>query len=143
MNKRKPGSVEEMQLQLNRYQTLKERIQNNLEEVERLRSCMVRVTVAYKDAPGWDRKQSDQNVILTEINKLTEHIIADTDKMSDEFYAVERLIDRLDNTKERDVLRYKYIYGNSWEEMEEKMNYSRATLWRFHRKALIHLASKI
>jgi len=143
MNKKKPGSVEEMQQQLNRYQTLKERIQNNLDEVERLRSCMVRVTVAFKDAPGWDRKQSDQNVILTEINKLTEHIKADTDKMSDEFYAVERLIDRLDNTKERDVLRYKYIYGNSWEEMEEKMNYSRATLWRFHRKALIHLASKI
>ena len=143
MNKKKPGSVEEMQQQLNRYQTLKERIQNNLDEVERLRSCMVRVTVAFKDAPGWDRKQSDQNVILTEINKLTEHIKADTDKLSDGFYAVERLIDRLDNTKERDVLRYKYIYGNSWEEMEEKMNYSRATLWRFHRKALIHLASKI
>lgn len=143
MNKRKPGSVEEMQQQLNRYQTLKERIQNNLDEVERLRSCMVRVTVAYKDAPGWDRKQSDQNVILTEIEKLTNHIKADTNNLNEAFYEAERLINELEDVNEARVLRYKYIYGNSWEEMEEKMNYSRATLWRFHRKALIHLASKI
>ncbi|MBR0294141.1 MAG: DUF1492 domain-containing protein [Acidaminococcaceae bacterium] len=142
MNKRKPASVEEMQLRLNKYQTLKDRIQNNLDEVERLRNCMVRVTVAYKDAPGWDRKQSDQNVILTEIEKLSKHIKADTDNLSKAFYEAERLIGELDNVNEAQVLRYKYIYGYSWEEIEEKMKYSRATLWRFHRKALYHLVSK-
>ena len=141
MNKRKPGSVEEMQLQLNRYQTLKERIQNNLEEVERLRSCMVRVTVAYKDAPGWDRKQSDQNVILTEIEKLTNHIKADTNNLKEAFCEAERLILKLEDVNEAQVLRYKYIWGYSWAEIEEKMNYSRTSLKRIHRRALYNLLS--
>lgn len=126
--------------QLERYQEIKERINNNLEEVERLRNCMVRVKVAFKDAPGWERKQSDQNVILTEINKLAEHIKSDVDKMSGEFYAVERLIDWLGNKNERDVLRYKYIYDYSWAEIEEKLSYSRSSLKRIHHTALYKIA---
>ena len=141
MNKRKPGSVEEMQLQLNRYQTLKDRIQNNLDEVERLRSCMVRVTVAYKDAPGWDRKQSDQNVILTEIEKLTKHIKADTNNLNEAFYEAECIINGLEDVNEAQVLRYKYIYGYSWAEIGEKMNYSVVSIKRFHRRALYNLIS--
>lgn len=141
MNKRKPASVEEMQLRLNKYQTLKDRIQNNLDEVERLRNCMVRVTVAYKDAPGWDRKQSDQNVILTEIEKLSKHIKADTDNLSKAFYEAERLIGEIDNVNEAQVLRYKYIWGYSWAEIGEKMNYSVVSIKRFHRRALYNLLS--
>ena len=128
---------------LSRYLENKNRINNNLDEIQRLRSCMNKVTATYKDAPGWDRKTSDQAVILTEIGKLSDHIKEDTTKLQDKYSKAELLIDHLDDRCEREVLRLIYVNGCSRREIEAKLGYSRVQIYRIQRKALKNLLKKI
>lgn len=128
---------------LSRYISCKNRINNNLDEIQRLRSCMEKVTVTYKDAPGWDRKTSDQAVILTEIGKLSDHIKDDTARLQEENQKAQILIDKLDDSKERDVLQLMYINGLGMEEIGEKLGYSRMQIYRIHKKALKNILTKL
>lgn len=128
---------------LSRYISCKNRINNNLDEIQRLRSCMEKVTVTYKDAPGWDRKTSDQAVILTEIGKLSDHIKDDTARLQEENQKAQILIDKLDDSKERDVLQLMYIGGLGVEEIGEKLGYSRMQIYRIHKKALKNILNKL
>ena len=128
---------------LSRYISCKNRIDNNLDEIQRLRSCMEKVTVTYKDAPGWDRKTSDQAVILTEIGKLSDHIKDDTARLQEENQKAQILIDKLDDSKERDVLQLMYINGLGMEEIGEKLGYSRMQIYRIHKKALKNILTKL
>ena len=128
---------------LSRYLENKNRINNNLDEIQRLRSYMEEVTVTYKDAPGWDRKTSDQAVILTEIGKLSDHIKDDTARLQEENQKAQILIDKLDDSKERDVLQLMYINGLGMEEIGEKLGYSRSQIFRIQRRALKNLLKKI
>ena len=128
---------------LSRYAEYKNRISNNLDEIQRLRSCMEKVTVTYKDAPGWDRKTSDQAVILTEVQKLSDHIKDDTARLQDEYDKAQLLIDHLDDRHEREVLQLIYINGCSRGEIETKLGYSRVQIYRIQRKALKNLLKKI
>ncbi len=128
---------------LSRYLENKNRINNNLDEIQRLRSYMEKVTVTYKDAPGWDRKTSDQAVILTEIGKLSDHIKDDTARLQEENQKAQILIDKLDDSKERDVLQLIYINGLGMEEIGEKLGYSRSQIFRIQKRALKNLLKKI
>lgn len=128
---------------LSQYLECKNKINNNLDEIQRLRSCMSKVTVAYKDAPGWDRKTSDQSVILTEIEKLSDHIKEDTAKLQDKYAKAELLIDYLDDRCEREVLQLIYVNGCSRREIEAKLGYSRVQIYRIQRKALKNILKKI
>ena len=48
-------------------------------------------------------------------------------------------ISKLEEKKENDVLFYRYIKGWDWEEISEKMNYSKRWVLDIHGKALEHL----
>lgn len=133
----------ELVTHLSQYLELKNKINNNLDEIQRLRSCMNKVTVTYKDAPGWDRKTSDQAVILTEIEKLSDHIKDDTAKLQGKYLRAEALIDKLDDRCEREVLQLIYVNGCSRKEIETKLGYSRVQIYRIQRKALKNLLKKI
>lgn len=127
---------------LNKYIECRDRIKNNSEEIERLRSCMIRVSAAYKDAPGWDRKNSDQAVILTEIDKLTRHIKADSGRLETERQRVEALICRLENKDERDVLRMIYITGYEPKEVSFRLALSLSQVYRIRTRAARKLLKK-
>ena len=128
---------------LSRYVSCKKRIDNNLDEIQRLRSCMEKVTVTYKDAPGWDRKTSDQAVILTEIGKLSEHIREDAARLQKENIKTQLMIEKLDDSKEIEILQLMYINGCSVAEMEEKLSYSRSQIYRTHKRAVRNLVRKL
>lgn len=127
---------------LNKYIECRDRIKNNSEEIERLRSCMIRVSAAYKDAPGWDRENSDQAVILTEIDKLTRHIKADSRRLETERQRVEALISKLDNKDEREVLRMFYITGYEPKEVSFRLALSRSQVYRTRARAVRKLLKK-
>ena len=127
---------------LSGYISCKNRIDNNLDEIQRLRSCMEKVTVTYKDAPGWDRETSDQAVILTEIDKLSQHIKEDSARLQNNNIKVQRIIDSLDDDKEREVLQLTYINGYARNEIEEKLGYSRIQIYRIHKKAIRNILRK-
>ena len=121
---------------LSSYISCKKRIDNNLDEIQRLRSCMEKVTVTYKDAPGWERETSDQAVILTDIDKLSQYIKEDSSRLVDNIIKVQRIIDSLDDEKEREIMQLIYINGYTRSEVEEKIGYGRMQIYRMHKKAL-------
>lgn len=48
-------------------------------------------------------------------------------------------IDMLDKLEERLILRYRYLDGLSWKEIEDALEMSDRTVFRIHKKALGHL----
>lgn len=48
-------------------------------------------------------------------------------------------INRLDDPKQAQVLRYKYINGFGWPEMQARMHYSRGGLYGLHKRAIDRL----
>ena len=61
----------------------------------------------------------------------------------------ESLIARLDDTDEREVLRYYYLDRNgngglmTWAEVADVMGFNERTIYRIHGSALVHLAEKL
>lgn len=127
---------------LSGYISCKNRIDNNLDEIQRLRSCMEKVTVTFKDAPGWDRETSDQAVILTEIGKLSEYIKEDSAKLQNEISIVQSLIYGLADGREKNVMQMIYINGYDIEKIEEKLGYSRSQIYRMRKKAIRNILRK-
>lgn len=61
----------------------------------------------------------------------------------------ESLISKLDDTDEREVLRYYYLDNNcngglmTWADVAEVMGFNERTIYRIHGSALVHLAEKL
>ena len=47
-------------------------------------------------------------------------------------------VDRMQDQTEREILRYRYIDGLSWEEISARLNYSKRNVTRIHGRALQH-----
>ena len=72
---------------------------------------------------------------IDEIQRSVEEKVAYLIRLRDEINA---RIDMLDNHEEQVLLRYRYIDGFTWEEIESMMNVSERTAFRIHGNALAH-----
>ena len=72
---------------------------------------------------------------IDEIQRSVEEKVAYLISLRDEINA---RIDMLDNHEEQVLLRYRYIDGFTWEEIESMMNVSERTAFRIHGNALAH-----
>lgn len=71
--------------------------------------------------------------------QLRERYRAKLEELAEEQLAIEEAIEALEPTQ-RQMLRYKYIEGMTWEEVCVAMNYSWRQVHRLHAKALKQLA---
>ncbi len=72
---------------------------------------------------------------IDEIQRSVEEKVAQLISLRDEINA---RIDMLDSHEEQVLLRYRYIDGCTWEEIERMMNVSERTAFRIHGSALAH-----
>ena len=72
---------------------------------------------------------------IDEMQRNVEEKVAYLISLRDEINA---RIDMLDSHEEQILLRYRYIEGFSWEEIERMMNVSERTAFRIHGSALAH-----
>ena len=72
---------------------------------------------------------------IDEIQRRVEEKVAYLIRLRDEIKA---RIDMLDNHEEQVLLRYRYIDGFTWEDIESMMNVSERTAFRIHGNALAH-----
>lgn len=77
---------------------------------------------------------------IDEIQRSVEEKVAYLIRLRDEINA---RIDMLDNHEEQVLLRYRYIDGFTWEEIESMMNVSERTAFRIHGNALAHFLCRI
>lgn len=119
-----------------RIESLKEQL-SSLQEIEQsVRSQQI------SDMPKGGNRQQDLSDLMVKLEDLQAQIagaITDSCRIKLE---IEEALWGLDDTEEARVLRFRYIYFMSWEEINRITNYSRAQAWRIHNRAIRNLKMK-
>ena len=74
---------------------------------------------------------------------LEERITYEIDRYVDMREDAVRTIDMLPQGAERELLRYRYLCGLTWEKIAERMNYEVRQIYRLHGRALQHIEDYI
>lgn len=121
---------------LAQYPCLGQEIERTGEELERLRALAENVTARLsgmpRSSPDGDRMANCVERIIDlnrELNCQIERYLRLRQKIADAIDTVEDPLLRL-------LLEYRYLNGNTWEKIAEKMSYSRMQVGRLHEKAL-------
>ena len=80
--------------------------------------------------------------VLWRIQEKEIRYLAKLDVILNEEKEIEKVIDSLEDSRERTIMRYRYISGLSWEEVCVKVNYSWKQVHRFHKKSLNKILDK-
>lgn len=88
------------------------------------------------DMPKPEPNQDRLGELLGEIEELIEMYNEKQDKLFKQQMKIEKCIDKLDNSKERNIMRLRYLEGMKWEKVCVETNYSWENVHRIHRKIL-------
>lgn len=96
-------------------------------------------TSSFSDMPrsggGSDKIQTTVEKII-EIEEKLDHEI---DALVDLRNRIETAVEKLEDGRLRDVMRYRYIDGMKWEQIAVEMHYSYMQVCRLHGKALLEI----
>lgn len=125
------------------------RINALIERQQRYRELASRCTAVYRDTPGRSsapgrrsapgggtRRVSSVEEYAVKIVDLEREIDRRIDEYVDLTREIEAAIDRIPDGRYRDVLRFRYVNGWSWEKIAEEMRYDRRWVYRMHGRAL-------
>ena len=120
---------------------LDHRINSDIEEMERLREMACSVS-----SPNWGEKVSTSRNTEPPFVRCIERIMSLDEKINteiDKFVALKEqirgVIDKVTDTDERMVLRYRYIHNYTWEQIGDELNADKSTVRRWHGNALLHV----
>ena len=68
---------------------------------------------------------------------LEKDLDAEIDELVDDVRLAENIINQLEDRRHKDVLKFRYLNGWSWERIAEEMNYDRRYVLKLHGFALI------
>ena len=123
---------------LQQYLQAERGINAKLEEISRLRSLAMRTTqVLEKDKVFVQSSAGDRMAaIVDKIVDLEREVDQEIDKLQDIKREVLSVINAVRDSKLRAVLQYRYICGNTFEEIASAMRYSWRHIIRLHGQAL-------
>jgi len=76
---------------------------------------------------------------IFKIQEMEEKINAEIDLFVDLKKEIRTVIEKVENTDEQMVLRYRYIHNMTWEEIGDELNADKSTVRRWHGSALAHV----
>ena len=118
------------------------RINALIERQQRYRELAARRTAVYRDAPGARRRTSSVEEYTAKIIDLEAEIDRRVDEYVDLTCEIETVIDRVEDDRYRDILRFRYINGWSWERIAREMHYDRRQVTRLHGLALLEIEKR-
>lgn len=122
------------------YRDSVRRIKRIESEIEELRAMRMGVSTGRGGgSKGWKSDLSNYAATLDGLEKELEREWKDR---VDVYERVEAAINALEDTREQDVLFYRYIKGLAWWEIAEKTLYSDRHVRRLHGWGLLHLKVK-
>lgn len=120
---------------------LDQRINSNIAEVDRLRQMSLSVS-----SPGLNEKvavsRSQDPPFVRYVHRIIElenRINAEIDIFVSLKEQIREVIDGVQNKDEQMVLRYRYIHNMTWEQIGNKLDADRTTVYRWHVTALRHV----
>ena len=121
------------------YRAIERRINRLIDEKAAWNAKATATTSSFSDMPrsggGSDKIQTTVEKII-EIEEKLDHEI---DALADLRNRIEAAVERLEDGRLRDVMRYRYIDGMKWEQIAVEMHYSYMQVCRFHGRALLEI----
>ena len=120
---------------------LDHRINSDIEELNRLRE----MSSSISSPQLTERVQTSHSTeapfvrCIYKIMELEEKINAEVDLYVDLKTEIRSVIEKVENTDEQMVLRYRYIHNMTWEQIGDELNADRTTVYRWHNTALRHV----
>lgn len=115
-------------------------INENILELEALKSEMCRCTQVFSDIQGEHNSNSSESRLLAYIdkhNKLQKTINNDIDRLIDIKTDIRNKIMKIPESKYKIVLAKRYILFKKWEKIQEEMGYAEtSSIHKLHRKAI-------
>lgn len=127
---------QEKKAYLNQYRALGISIEQKYEEIQRLRSLVEKVTPTLSDMPKKGGTNDRMPEYIERIIRLENELDDCIDRYVDQRAAIVRAINTVGDMTLRTLLEYRYLGGKTWENVAEKMYYSRMQISRLHKKAI-------
>ena len=122
---------------LQRYKTA----QKEAEDVE-LRITQLRLRYAapsaieYSDMPRAHDSEHDLSDYMEKMDELTSYLVEKYKRCMGIEVDIYQRLDSMDRQEEREVLRYRYIDGMTWEQIAQRTGYVLRHIYRLHGNAL-------
>lgn len=117
-------------------------IQREIEDIDR-RMAQIRLKYAapsainYSDMPK-AHNQTDLSEYIVKMDELTDYMISKYTRLRGIEVDIYKRMDRMENQKERELLRYRYIDGMTWTEIADALDTTERNVYFIHGRALRH-----
>lgn len=119
---------------------LDHKINSDIEELQRLREMSFSISSPQLGDRVQTSRSNDAPFVkcIFKIQEMEEKIDAEIDLFVDLKKEIRSVIEKVEDTDEQMVLRYRYIHNMTWEQIGDELNADKVTVWRWHQKALAH-----
>ena len=129
--------------ELKEYIETKREIKIIEEKIEFLESKKTSIkSMIIDDMPKPEPEQDRLGELLGEIEELIEQYNKKQLRLTKQQLEIENCIDKLDNSKERNIMRLRYLEGMKWEKICVEVNYRWAQIHRHHKSILEKICEK-
>ncbi len=123
---------------LRKYQSLLRKERQLEREIESIRSRYTGQAITYSDMPhGTD--QRDLSDYAAEVDDLLRDLEATKWQAIHQYHLIASSIEDMDDIKEQELMRLKYLMGYTWEEVSDEMVLDLRWIYRLHGRALSHI----
>ena len=122
-----------------RYQEVKREIEDLDYRMAQLRlKYAAPSAINYSDMPKAHNANHDLSEYVAKMDEMTDYMISKYTRLRGIEVDIYKRLDRMDNQDERELLRFRYIDGLTWDQIALKLGYSRRNVTRIHGRALLH-----
>jgi DNA-directed RNA polymerase specialized sigma subunit len=127
---------------LNQARILDKRIDSKLEQVERLHALAERTTTVLSHEPKGTSGTNRTEYCVLKIWELEREVNEDIDRLIDLKREIQDAIGLLTDDKYKLLLEYRYLCGNTWEKIAEKMDIEVRWVYQLHGRALQEISNR-
>ena len=118
-------------------------IQREIEDIDR-RMAQIRLkyvapsAINYSDMPKAHNSEHDLSDYIVKMDELTGYMISKYTRLRGIEVDIYMRVDRMENQRERELLRYRYIDGMTWTEIADALDITERNVYFIHGRALRH-----
>ena len=124
---------------LSRYRRMSARIDRLLDEKRRWWELALKITPNLSQAPGGGENGSRVERPMDKVMEIEAQITREIDQLHTIRQEIKEALDQLEDENLRLLMEYRYIDGMTWEQIAEKMDYSRQWVTSLHGRALFQI----
>lgn len=121
------------------YIVLNRRVDRLLEEKAKWWSLCLKVTPSLSPAPGGGESGSPVERPMDKVLEIEAEINQEIDELQEVCRDIKSVLSQLEDDTLRLLMEYRYLDGLTWEQIAEKMNYSRQWITSLHGRALAQI----